>query len=454
MDGTAMHPKYVEAERLGREITALCGHLYAATYRLLALIREFDERLLGAAGARLLRPLAELQVRHRHPRGPREGAGGPGAEGFAGHRRGPARGEISYSKVRAMTRIADAKNEDYLLTIARHGTAYHVERLVSLYRRCRRTQEAQAAKVRHARRALEYYHDEDDCLVIKARLPAEVGEVVVKALEYAMAQDDSLDRAAGETEPGAADRQEDTETVRTLPNFAARRADALAAIAEHYLHRPPAEGSVSSGADRYQVVLHVSAEALTDVPAGTPPPEVDCSHLERGPRVPAETSRRLACDAAIVPLLETSDGEPLAIGRKSRRISPAIRRALAARDRGCRFPGCINRYRLDGHHIRHWADGGETRLDNLVQLCRHHHRLVHEGGFGCEREQDGRVLFRDPHGRRLEASYVLPTAIDTADERAFFEEYLADVDIDADTCATRWQGERIDWQLAVGHLFQ
>ena len=115
----------------------------------------------------------------------------------------------------------------------------------------------------------------------------------------------------------------------------------------------------------------------------------ETSHLEGGPHVTAVTSRRLACDGAIVALLEDRKGIPLSIGRKSRTIPPGMRRALTARDGGCRVPGCTHTKFVDGHHIRHWADGGETSLDNLVLLCRHHHRLVHEGGFGCEKTASG-----------------------------------------------------------------
>jgi hypothetical protein len=451
-----MHAEYVESERLGREITELCGHLYAATWRLLTLIREFDERggwelpgLVSCAHwlnfkcgigihaarekVRVARALKELPAISEALR----------------------KGELSYSKVRAMTRIADERNEHYLLMIARHGTAFHVERLVAHYRRCKRAEEVNAGNARHARRALDYFYDDDGFLVFKARLPADLGELVVSALDYAIAHDDSIDRACGETKPGAADRQRDNPGVyHAVPNFDARRADGLAAMAEHYLNSPPtSEQPASSSADRYQVVVHVSADALRDVPAGTSP-ESDSSHFERGGRVPAETSRRLACDGAIVPLLEDNDGQPLSIGRKSRSIPPAIRRALRARDRGCRFPGCINRYRIDGHHIKHWADGGETSLDNLLQLCRHHHRLLHEGGFSCEQHTGGKIVFRDPYGQAIADGHVPETAVDITDETAWFEEYLADVDIDAETCVTRWEGERIDWPLAVGHLFQ
>ena len=157
-----------------------------------------------------------------------------------------------------------------------------------------------------------------------------------------------------------------------------RRADGLAILAERFLSVPPLSDEGLSTADRYQLTVHASAEALPElgnIDADDPP------HIEHGPVVAAETLRRFACDAAIVRILETGDGEPLDVGRKTRVISPALQRALKRRDRGCRFPGCANTRFVDGHHIKHWADGGATRLDNLVLLCRHHHRLLHEGGY-------------------------------------------------------------------------
>jgi Domain of unknown function (DUF222)/HNH endonuclease len=157
-----------------------------------------------------------------------------------------------------------------------------------------------------------------------------------------------------------------------------RRADALAILAERFLSEAPSADEGLNTADRFQLTVHASAEALPefgDIDADDPP------HIEHGPVVAAETVRRIACDAALVRILESGDGEPLDVGRKTRVISPALHRALRRRDRGCRFPGCANTRFVDGHHIRHWADGGATRLDNLVLLCRHHHRLLHEGGY-------------------------------------------------------------------------
>jgi hypothetical protein len=170
---------------------------------------------------------------------------------------------------------------------------------------------------------------------------------------------------------------------------AARQADALVALAERFLALPPGEDETLHTADRYQVTVHVSAETLREDAVIEPddPPET-----EDGSVIAAETARRLGCDASVVPLLETAEGEPLALGRKTRTISPSLRRALKRRDGGCRFPGCTHTRFVDGHHIRHWADGGETDLDNLVLLCRRHHTLLHEGGYRVVRD-DRQFIF-------------------------------------------------------------
>lgn len=171
-----------------------------------------------------------------------------------------------------------------------------------------------------------------------------------------------------------------------------------------------------SGAERYEVVLHVDAPVLagatddlaaddvaTDDPAdelGSPRPRCE---LEQGPSLPAETARRLACDASLVVIAER-DSQPLNVGRRTRTISPALGRALRSRDQGCRFPGCPRHRHVDAHHIHHWARGGHTNLSNLVLLCRHHHRLLHEGGYAVRARAGGRLEFTRPDGRTITAS--------------------------------------------------
>jgi len=131
-----------------------------------------------------------------------------------------------------------------------------------------------------------------------------------------------------------------------------------------------------------------------------------------------------------------------------------MRRALRVRDKGCRFPGCTNTRFVDGHHIQHWADGGETNLDNLVMLCRHHHHLVHEGGFVCGKSEGGEISFRDQREHRLEASPVMPGVAANDDVQQWMDREYFEANIDSESCVARWQaGERMDWHAAVGSLF-
>ena len=417
-----------DAEQLGAEITELCSYIYAAESRLLTLIREFDEKEFWAqqglcscahwlnfkCGIGMNAAREKVRVAHALAKLPKIN------KEFAD-------GALSYSKVRAITRIADESNEDYLLMIARHGTAHHVEKTVSKYRTAKRLQDAEFANEQYENREVTHYYDHDGCLVIKARLPAEQGALIVKALEMAMDTDYVGARLARDIEE------------EPVP-IAARRADALANIAETYMNNNESSGAT---ADRYQVVVHVGAGH-----AG------DSCHLEDGPHVTAVTSRRIACDSSIVPIREDENGEPLSIGRRSRSIPPSMRRALRARDKGCRFPGCTNTRFVDGHHIRHWADGGETSLDNLVLLCRHHHHLVHEGGFACEKSPDGELRFRDQRNEALAPSPMMPGIAANDDVQQWIDREFFEANIDSETCTAKWYaGERMDWDMAVGGLF-
>ena len=422
------HPQFEQSdsEKLGDEITELCGYIYAATHHLLELIREFDEMryweglgfqscahwLNFKCGFGMNSARERLRVAHALGGSPKI------SEKFS-------EGAISYSKVRAITRVANEANEEYLLMVATHGTAHHVERLVAQYRRAKKLEDAEFAMNLHEQREVTYYYDHDGCLVMKARIPADQGELIVKALEMAIDEQDVTAETSDDPEP-----------------IAARRADALCEIAETYMNNAENSGST---ADRYQVIVHVT-------------PEV--SSIEDGPGVypkgtwPAGTSRRIACDSSIVAIKEDKNGEPLSIGRRSRTIPPPIRRALRARDKGCRFPGCTNTRFVDGHHIKHWADGGETSLDNLIMLCRHHHHLVHEGGFVCEKTADGEVRFRDQREQALDASCKMPGIAANDDVQLWIDREFFEADIDSETCTARWQaGERMDWHAAVGSLF-
>ena len=335
-----------------------------------------------------------------------------------------ADGELSYSKVRALTRVAGVERERELLGLARHATASQLERLLRAYRGVVAAERA-AAGGRPAR-WLVIEHDDDGSVLVRGRFPAEEGALIVAALEAAQQQ------SAGERERAGADVSAETpadhdervadvsaetcaddhersaevsvgtpaERAEAVADVSAgtprvsiseARADALVAIADSFLATGPA---ARTGGDRHQVLVHVDAATLSGVD------ESGRCELEHGAPLAAETARRLACDASIVRVLER-DGNPLSIGRKTRSVPPALRRALRTRDRGCRFPGCGSRRFLDAHHIEHWARGGATDLDNLIHLCATHHRLLHEGGFHVERRPDGKLLFHRPDGRRI-----------------------------------------------------
>lgn len=299
-------------------------------------------------------------------------------------------GQLSYAKVRALTRVATTDNEHALMTVALAGTAAQVERFARAWRRVDEAEFGNDTRARHLRRQLAMWVDDDGMVIIRGRLAPEVGAVVQRAVEAAA---DRLFREGRVAPTGGSVAEEVTS--------AQRRADALALLAEAAL---ATDLDTASAGDRYQVVVHVSADAPEtgdDVCGRTDPKsfreEMSMVDTDSGPlHVSAETSRRLACDASVVRMVHDPDGGVLDVGRKTRSAPSAIRRALLARDRQCQFPGCTSR-RCDAHHVEHWADRGVTSLENLVLLCRRHHRAVHEGGFGVVATGQGEWRFSAPN---------------------------------------------------------
>ena len=336
------------------------------------------------------------------------------------------RGVLSYCKVRALTRIATAENEAMLLSIAEAGTVSHVEKLVRLYRR----QELRDANARFAERYLQCYVGEDGDVVIRGRLPAEMGAVFMKALE-----------AASDVAGDSRESLSDPDAARDA--HGACRADALGVIAECFLTHGATD---VAGPDRQLLTIHVEEGVLRDETA-----EGRCE-LEEQTSVHPATARRFACDASLIEITENAAGKPLKLGRKTRAVSTALRRALAARDRGCRFPGCTNQRFLDAHHIEHWVDGGQTDLDNLVALCRRHHRFLHEYGYSIVRT-DGALEFRRADGRVVPEA---PPAVETARgcERLQQAHERAGLAIVHDTADCHWGGEVMDYNWALQGLFE
>ena len=420
------------------EITELASHINAATYRLLTLIHEFDERhgwsgaglnscahwLNWKCGINLGAAREKVRVAHALSELPQISSA-------------LRSGRISYSKVRAMTRVATAQNEDYLMMIADHGTASHVERLVRYYRKVKRSEALARDNQHHALRELNWHIDDDGSYVLKARLSPEQGARIKQALEAATSVIHEEQRSAAED-------------VSAETPIAAKRADALERMADEYLcgqlADEPAGDRVVRGGDRCTLHLHTDINTLQVDGDGAE------SELAAGGSVSAETSRRLACDCGVVHWLEDTDGTTLNIGRRTRSIPPAIRRALDRRDGGCRFPGCTARHHVDAHHIHHWADGGETRIDNLLLLCRHHHRLVHEGGYSLAMDELYKPVFTAPNGK------LIPSGPDTRFRGNVFALTTANqreqIEIDSGTLVPLWRGDVMDDGMAVDGLMR
>jgi hypothetical protein len=422
-----------ELDRLGDEIAELAVHLDAATARLLELIREFDVRGGWSHGFRSCahwlswRVGMEMGAAREHVRVARALSSLPRLADAL------ARGELSYSKVRALTRVATPETEEQLLAVGKAGTACHVERIVRGWRRVDRLAEAREAARRHASRALHVYQDEDGMVTIRGRLTAEAGALLMKALAAAR---ETLYRSERSTVSSPEDVPAET------PSAEQQQADALALLAEAALHHcldPGAPG------ERYQVVVHVDGPVLAD--ADAPGQSV----LDGGTHVPAGTSQRLACDATRVIMRHEGDGQIAEVGARTRTIPPAIRRALHHRDRGCRFPGCGLPFG-QGHHIRHWAQGGPTTLSNLAMLCRRHHRAVHEEGYRVECQPGGALRFRRPDGTLLPDLPPPPSVPHDPVQALRAKHEIAGLRLHARTACPGWHGERLDVGYAIDVL--
>ena len=384
-----------------------------------------------------------------------------------------ASGQLTYSKVRALTRVATPDNEDDLLEIARSATAVQLERICRHYRAATCEKTPLDAKLE---RFVRVRQTDGGSTRITLQLPPDEGARFVAALDAARAQLDrspvlgsveKIERIDAESEDVAdtecadADRASDAERAADVER--ADRADAAMALAESFFAsgvRPRRSGAP------HEVVLHVEADALIaprvdaraelaqDAAYPSSSAEESTERLDAPTEAPrgkgalvsaeesnvagfienagdqgvcAETARRLLCDASISVLVAGADGEALSAGRKRRTVPSALRRALDARARNrCQFPGCTHRYYLDAHHVQHWSAGGETSLGNLVLLCRRHHVLVHEHGWTIDFSAENGPRFCAPNGSPLAASPTLPAT----DLQALFDA-VEDVDIDA-----------------------
>lgn len=442
------------ASNLKTEIIDLCGRMHGAEYLLLHRIHQLDEIedwagttpscahwLVWRCGMDIVTAREKVRVSHAL-------AGLPLLdERFRS-------GELSYSKVRAITRIADADSEAEWIDTALRHTAAQLERIVRQHRQTTTLGGPDGALAAWTHRHLDYRVQGDGSLSFEGRVPAEVGAMLMQALDRALEWMDqdarepstpdhasaeasshsaccgvgghshgdlgAVDHARGGDDGAGADASpadvvrheacgnDSAESSRAIavaavaaaaerPSLTARRADALGLLAERFLAVAPEAEDGLQTADRYLLTIHAPVTAL---PFRAQVDPTDPPRVEQGSVLSSETVRRIGCDAALVRVLESGGGEPLDVGRKTRVIPPAIRRALKRRDGGCRFPGCGRTKFVDGHHIEHWADGGATHLENLVSVCRHHHGLLHEGGYSVVK-RGGQFHFFGADGLRV-----------------------------------------------------
>ena len=496
------------ADALGDEIATLAAHMTAAEYQLLCKIREFDEcdgwyvhgarscahwlnwRIgLGLVAARekvrVARALGEL---------PKLSAA-------------MERGAVSYSKLRALTRIATPDTEEDLLESAMVTTASHVEKMVRLYRSASRPEdELERAARQQEEKHLRTWWDDDGMLVLEGRLPPEEGAIVEQALEAARrelfdrrrhassdsaeaeAGDDSAEARAGDDSEGAptgddsaearaADTSERPVTddsaetpVARIPDRPATDDSAEAPAgddsAETSQGVAPPRRTSSWPVQRAEALVHVAQAVLAgggdggrwgaraqvtvnvDAAVLADPGAPGRCEIENGASIAADTMRRLACDADVLAIVRGENGEPLGPGRRTRKVNDRLRRVLWERDRGCVFPGCTCERFLHSHHVEHWGDGGPTHTGNLICLCTYHHLLVHEGGFSIVEDEDGRH-FLDPRGRRVDRAAPLPEAGDPMP--AWRREH--DRSIDRWTTMPDWDGEAPDYEEMLRALF-
>ena len=446
---------------LQADLCSLAGQLAAATCRFLVLLGEFDHRDgWGGPGLRscaqwlswrcgMSLPAAREQVRVA-----RALRSLPLASAEF------AAGRLTYSKVRAITRIARPQTEADLVHLALSTTAGQLDRVVGQYRAA---DEHRLSRHGKAARAFTWSWQDDGSLTVRGKLTAEEGVLLLTALDAMRHRLDGKPDPVpddGDCQPADGRRRRSTDAGSDDVDAEAYRsdnADALVALARAGLDAGPLD---TSGSDRFEIVVHAdvdnfrtddAADAAPDdaqpmpVRGGSPLAEGRC-HLRNGPCIHPATLHRLACDSAFRVIMHGSDGSPRDVSDRRRTVTPQLRRLLEERDGGCRFPACGRRKHLHAHHIRFWSLGGPTDLDNLVLLCGFHHRLLHEHGYQIT-VTDGVRTFRRPDGSEIEDGPALH-------DDGRFADLSTNCAIGPDSLTPAWGGEPLDLGYIVGVLMQ
>lgn len=433
-------------ERLEAEIKTLSGHLAAALCRWLLLVAEFDRRegwaswecrscshwLSWQCSMSLRTAQEHLRVAHA-------------LSDLALVRAGFSTGELSFSQVRAITRVADCPAaEEFFVNVARYATAPMLEKLVAGYRRTGHLDD-EGAEARHDRRSFEWWFDADGMVCFRGRLAPEEAQIVITAIQAC-----TVPATKRSAERPLDDQGEPLPQPGDDPK-AARQADALVAICNEVLTRGSRDDATDSDTDVDSGGSRGRGGGLVSDPTATVVVLVDddalagdadgMCRLDGGPNLSPETARRLGCDAVTYTIAVGPDGTPRLAGKATKTVSRRLRRELGIRDDGtCRFPGCDLLGRLHAHHIIHREHHGPNVLDNLISLCAFHHRLVHEGGYRIELLM-GQVIVHRPGRPDLAHTPTRPVCGDDLEVRNLAE----GLDIDADTTMSLWDGTRLSY---------
>jgi hypothetical protein len=325
-------------------------------------------------------------------------------------------GQLSFDKARQITTVATPANEHVLLEIAQGSSGAQLARICCALRRIADANAPKRADEHLSLRGIWTHWDEDGMLQLVAKLTPEDAAVVMAALESITGSQP----VAAQTDDGVKDPADD--------RWAARRVDALVAMCEHVL-AGGADDLVKSPA-AVQMVVHVDVGVLAGETV-----EGRC-YIEGGSPLSADAARRLGCDAEVVGVIERN-GLPIDVGRRQRIVPDRLRLALHVRDRFCRFPGCgVPAHRAEAHHHQHWAQGGETKLDNLLLLCGFHHRRHHDGAYRIRRTETG-FSFETDGGHAIGSPTGHPVTLERNPR------------IDSHTAGATWGGGRMDFGYAV-----
>ncbi len=446
----------VNVDALGDQIAEMSAHIDAAMHRLLTAIREFDiamgwhvQGALSCAHWLAWRVGWDLRTARERVRVARKLAELPMIDEEL------RRGAISYSQARAITRVATAEKEELWVAYAKRMPASQLDTLCRSYQNVQAYDQAHgsmaaavvAAQVA-AQRTVTRRTLDNGMVKVEVILPSDEAAIVWAALNAGLAKTGAVQTLAepSDAEPSTEEltpAQQQTANAPTSADRGRQRADAFMEIIHDRVRgsrpqRTPLEIIITVP----HAGLHGSAEPS------------DLAMLADGTVIATTTARRLCCDAGVVLAHVDAHGVPLSIGRKTRTIPAAIKRALLLRDRTCRFPGCTHSRYVDGHHIEHWANGGKTALSNLMLLCSAHHTLLHEGGCRVETDGANGWNFFDHRNRLIDPQPARTIASNVSQRHglAALHDAHAALAITANTNASKWTGEPIDYARCIDYL--